>query len=110
MRLLFASSGFESGKDGVGDFARRFADGLIDQGHDCALLALNDAFAPVSSLIDVSPPLPRSKPELRLPQTLPWDRREQVARKFIEEFKPDWICLQFVCYGFQPRGLVANWP
>jgi glycosyltransferase involved in cell wall biosynthesis len=31
-----------------------------------------------------------------------------IARRWLEEFAPDFVSLQFVCYGFHPRGFVGR--
>jgi hypothetical protein len=36
---------------------------------------------------------------------LDWKERIQLARQFLDAFSPDWISLQFVPYGFHPKGL-----
>jgi hypothetical protein len=42
---------------------------------------------------------------LRLPSSLPWPERTALARDWVEEFNPDWVSLQFVPFGFHPKGL-----
>jgi hypothetical protein len=42
---------------------------------------------------------------LRLPGTLPWPERVTLAREWVGEFNPDWVSLQFVPFGFHPKGL-----
>ena len=52
---------------------------------------------------------------------MPWTQRVEEARARLTKFAPDWLSLQFVCYGFHPRGfvnrvaphlrnVVAGWP
>jgi len=45
---------------------------------------------------------------LRCSATMPWIERIRLARMFADDFRPDWMSLHFVCYGFHPRGLVAG--
>jgi hypothetical protein len=99
MRVLFLCSSLEAGRDGVGDYARRLARECTVQGHTCALLALNDRHidAPVESMEDDGTPLLRVA-------SLSGDRDHAVA--FREEFAPDWISLQLVAYGLDPKGLL----
>jgi hypothetical protein len=42
---------------------------------------------------------------LRFPVTLSWAIRVRSARKWLEEFNPHWVSLQFVPFGFHPKGL-----
>lgn len=105
MRIAFLCPSLEPGCDGVGDYTRGLAAELIVQGHDVRLLALNDKF--VESPIE-GEQLAGAVPvkTLRLPAAQDWDARIVLARAFLDAFQPDWISLQFVCYGFQKRGLV----
>ncbi len=61
------------------------------------MLALNDRQLAEGSI--------ESERELRLSANLSWKTRFRVARKFAERFQPELWSLQFVCYGFDPRGL-----
>jgi hypothetical protein len=45
---------------------------------------------------------------LRLPSTLPWHERIDVAEEFLNSFNPTWISLQFVPYGFHAKGIVRG--
>jgi hypothetical protein len=66
-------------------------------GHSAALLALNDRH--------LADGLFESDGELRLSANGPWKPRLEAAQKFAREFGPDVWSLQFVGYGFDPRGL-----
>jgi len=44
-------------------------------------------------------------PVMRLPRATPWRERVTMARQLLHAFKPDWISLQFVPFGFQRKGL-----
>jgi hypothetical protein len=97
MRIAFVCAGAEPGGDGVGDYTRRMAEELRGRGHTAAILALNDR--------SLGAGLERGDNELRLSQVTPWSVRMREARFFLEEFRPDVLSLQFVGYGFDPRGL-----
>lgn len=112
MRIAFVTSGLEPECDGVGDYTTLLAEECERRGHAVARLALNDGR--ISEAID-SPGL------LRLPQTQPWPVRLTRARQWLESFAPDGVSLQFVNYGFHPRGfatatarrlreLLSGWP
>lgn len=104
MRLLFVCAGYEPGMDGVGDYVRRLAESLDTQGHTTAILALNDKAVAQPMQAD----LPRAS--LQLPATLDWPLRIARARAFVREFAPDWVSLQFVCYGWAYQGLPVLLP
>jgi|GEM_PF-174494 len=134
MKLIFICSSLEPGKDGVGDYTRRLAGELIRQGQEVRILALNDkaskleksavssqqleltsglrplTAAPISvfSVSDFQDLQQSEGTEiecLRLPMALSWAERVKLAREWVARFKPDWVSLQFVVYGFHPKGL-----
>ena len=100
VRIAFITACLEPGRDGVGDYSRTLARHCADQGHDCSLLALNDHAAGTDVSGDVH--------EMRVTGALHW--REKIARaeEFLNARRPDWISLQFVLYGWNPRGLITG--
>src|SRR5437899_991410 len=96
MRVTFVCGSLARGRDGVGDYTRRLAETLTRGGHASQLIALNDRHLEVDTGGD----------EIRLPATMPWNYRIEVARASIDAHAPDWISVQFVPYGFANRGLV----
>jgi hypothetical protein len=131
MRLVFLCSSLEIGRDGVGDYTRRLAAECIRQGQEVQILALNDKAkilkpetgnlkletnternsqvsglkSQVLSFIELQESEGTSVECLRLPGTIPWSERVVVARDWLNEFNPDWVSLQFVPFGFHPKGL-----
>jgi hypothetical protein len=101
MNILFITSSFEPGKDGVGDYARLLAQTALLSGHRCAVLALHDKFTHQS----MSYVLDRLS-VLRLPTTLDKKQKTTASKTFIERFQPDWISLQVVSYGYHKFGFV----
>jgi hypothetical protein len=109
VRIAFITSSLEPGRDGVGDYTRRLAGELIRQGHPSIIVGLNDSQIPEAmfesqaiegALISVS----------RLPGVMPWNERAEMARKWLDAFNPDWVSLQFVPFGFHPKGLPFGLP
>jgi len=98
VKIAFVASSLEPGRDGVGDYSTLLAAESSRRGHKVALLALNDQHT--GAVI-------RRDGLLRLPANQPWPERVTEARRWLEEFAPDWISLQFVGYGLHPRGLVG---
>jgi hypothetical protein len=112
MRIAFVTSCLEPECDGVGDYTSLLAEECERRGHAVTRLALNDGR--IFEVIE-SPGL------LRLPAASSWPERLARARVWLEAFSPDWVSLQFVNYGFHPRGfamrtatrlrkLFAGWP
>lgn len=99
MKIAFITSGLEPGRNGVGDYTTLLAGECERRGHATCRIALNDREARAAD---------RAGAELRLAGTLPWDERATVARETLAEFAPHAISLQFVCYGFHPRGFVGR--
>ncbi|HEY4326580.1 MAG TPA: hypothetical protein VGN20_21525 [Mucilaginibacter sp.] len=104
MKIVFLCSSLEPGRDGVGDYTRRLAAELIRQGHFSAALSLNDKFTSdkingtqQSEGIDL--------PVMRLPELWPMKIKLAHAKKYINDFNPDWLSLQFVIFGFHNKGL-----
>jgi hypothetical protein len=95
----------EPGQDGVGDYTAGFAEELRQQGHDVLAISLADRFVnePVlmHRLADGG-----AIQTLRLPSMLQWPQRIVCAKHHVDKFAPEWVSLQFVCYGFHPKGLV----
>lgn len=104
MRILFICSTVEPGKDGVGDYTRRFCAEIIRQGHEAAIIGINDKQISGSTISDQKEDLVHIN-VLRLSSTLQWNDRIKQATLFLENFNPDWVSLQFVPYGFQAKGL-----
>jgi hypothetical protein len=105
MNILFLCSCLEPGRDGVGDYTRRLAGELIRKKHKASIIALNDNYvkgAPISqSQIDLS----ENIPTLRLSNDHSWRKHEPLVNEFVNQFSPDWLSLQYVCYGFSPKGI-----
>jgi hypothetical protein len=94
VKIAFITTCLEPSRDGVGDYTAALAEECGRLGHETARVALCDPFAVKSS----DPRL------LRLGVVENADQTE-IARGFLRDFAPDVVSLQFVCYGFHPRGL-----
>jgi hypothetical protein len=99
MRIAFVTSCLEPECDGVGDYTTLLAAECERRGHAVMRIALHDRHA--RGVIE-APGL------LRFPQALPWEERRILARRRLEEYSPDFVSLQFVAFGFHPRGLVGQ--
>lgn len=107
MHICFLSSSFEPGRDGVGDYARDLAASCTAQRWSARLLALNDPHV-AAPLGETQTARGVALQTLRLPASMPWRERILSARDFLEQQPTDWVSLQFVCYGFHPKGLVIG--
>jgi hypothetical protein len=104
VKVVFLCSCLEPGRDGVGDYTRRLAAELIRQGHFSAALSLNDKYIS-EKLIDIQQSEGADLPVLRLPASWAMKVRLSYAKKYIDDFGPDWLSLQFVIFGFHRKGL-----
>jgi hypothetical protein len=89
----------------VGDYVRRLAIALQQQGHCVAAIAFNDVFVTEASvstqLIDAG-----ELTAVRLPATWPITKRVTYVREWLASFEADWLSLQFVPFSFHPKGLI----
>ena len=95
MKITFLCSGSEPGRDGVGDYTRALAEQVEKLGHATQIIALNDRFA------ENEAPGERC----RFAPSVPWNSRVRLAAKAVDGFDPDVVSVQFVPYGFHPKGL-----
>ena len=105
MRILFLCGSLEPGRDGVGDYCQRLASELYLQGHETALLGLNDIYLQNDLVLGRQTETGISLPQLRLTAFQPDNIRFKKAKDWIENFNPDWVSLQFVIFSFHPKGL-----
>ena len=104
MKILFLCGSLELGRDGVGDYTRRLAGELIRQGHQAAIIALNDRH--VEFKLDEKQEIETiSVLVLRLPSSMSANERFVQAENYIQEFNPKWLSLQYVPFSFQDKGL-----
>jgi glycosyltransferase involved in cell wall biosynthesis len=104
MKIVFLCSCLEPGRDGVGDYTRRLASELIRQGHFSTVLSLNDKYIS-DKYCNIQHSEGIDLPVLRLPAIWAMKIRLNHAKKYIDDFDPDWLSLQFVIFGFHPKGL-----
>lgn len=104
MKILFICSSLEPGRDGVGDYTRRLACELINQGHETTAISLNDKYITnIFTTIQESEGVKLTV--LRLASSQSLKERLNCAKSYINEFNPHWISLQFVIFGYHPKGL-----
>lgn len=104
MKIILICGSLEFGKVGVGDYCRRLSIALYKRGIEVALIGYNDGYIdnPIHSLENFEN---GSFPILRFPRKFNESNKVDLAIKFISDFKPDWLSLQFVSYAFHEKGL-----
>jgi hypothetical protein len=104
MKIAFLCSSLEPGRDGVGDYTRTLAGELVRLGHQVFLIALNDRWITGEKAEEQA-----RLQTLRFGPNLSIAGRVTIARQALDQFAPDWVSLQYVCYGFHPKGLPWRW-
>jgi hypothetical protein len=104
MRVAFICGSLAPGRDGVGDYCRRLGSEMRKLGHDILLISLNDRWCQGEGK-DAE----ESMPLLRCASATPLKQRVEVVGQALQRFRPDWVSLQFVCFGYHPKGLPWRW-
>ncbi|RZL05655.1 MAG: hypothetical protein EOO89_25925, partial [Pedobacter sp.] len=104
MKLTFICGSAEIGKDGVGDYTRRLGIEMVNQGHQVLIVAVNDNVTeeqsekiPVSNAQEIE--------VIRLSSSVSWKDRIGVLELILNDFRPDWVSLQYVPYSFNVKGI-----
>lgn len=98
-KIIFICGSVEIGKDGIGDYTRRLALQCNSLGKETAIIALYDSFIEQDQ---------HENGMLRISDKQTSETRLQKTLKFIDEFRPDGISLQFMPYAFHKRGVVLD--
>ncbi|SEA98860.1 glycosyltransferase [Pedobacter hartonius] len=104
MRLVFLCGSLEPGRDGVGDYTRKLAGGLIAQGHSASVIAINDKYIQETDAA-LQHDHGKGVEVLRIPASMDWKAKALLAETYIKKNNPDWISLQYVSYAYQPKGM-----
>lgn len=105
MNIIFICSCLEPGKDGVGDYTRKLATALIKHGLHSRIIALNDRRLNSETWSGEQCDNKTTINVLRLSSTISWKKRLKLAKKYIHDFDPTFISLQYVPFGYQIKGL-----
>lgn len=105
MRILFVCGSLEPGQDGVGDYTRELAGTLNhDSSVEARIISIRDR-----SEAGVKEEVQNSRNHevnvKRLGANLSFGKRRKEYLEFIQDFKPNWISLQYVPYAFSAKGL-----
>lgn len=104
MKIIFFCGSTEPGKDGVGDYTRRFCGELIRKGQEVRILSLCDHHVS-SYTTDHQAAEETTIIVNRIPMSTSNNQRSIWVQDILNEFQPDWISLQFVTYSFDIKGL-----
>lgn len=104
MNKIFICGSLEPGRDGVGDYSRMMAAALIERGAQVALLAFNDRYVE-GILLEEQEQKGIHIPALRMSANEAAGKRVLEAKKWIDQWDPEWLSLQFVPYAFHKKGL-----
>jgi len=107
MKIVFICSALEPGRDGVGDYTRRLAGELIRRGDDVVIFSLNDRYVD-NVLSGLQCAEGTDVPVVRIPSGYSIKQRFLLAKEQIDQIGPDWLSLQYVPFGFHPKGLHAG--
>ena len=97
MKILFLAPTLQEG-GGVADYTRRLAHALRELGEDVRRISLNEREGEAGEDPD------------RMEARLSWKSRRDRLQGIIDEFEPDIVSLQYVPYGFHPKGLAIRLP
>jgi hypothetical protein len=104
MKLLFICGSAEIGRDGVGDYTRRLGEELVNQGHQVKILAINDNVSAVREEV-ITTKEDQDIVVLRYPSSTTYSDRCYKLDRLLNEYRPDFISLQYVPYSFQAKGI-----
>ena len=106
MKICFLCPSLEPGQDGVGDYTLRLARQLQELGHECLCIAINDNKLGEDSSANREAEISGTGAlVLRFSGRKPWEERIPLLREAVRRFGPDWISLQYVPWGYDPKGL-----
>jgi hypothetical protein len=105
MKIAFLCGSTEPGVDGVGDYTLHLAQSLVIRGNQCIVIALNDQHVNAHHVSSLSQASGDGLLMLRIPASVPWRDKARFLSTQLQQFKPDWISLQYVPYAFNRKGL-----
>lgn len=104
MKVLFICGSLEPGKDGIGDYTAMLAFELIRQHNYIHVISLYDKHkSSLSCENRISDGI--TLKVSRLPVSASHDQRLTAIKDIVDDFKPDWISIQYAGFGFNKRGL-----
>ncbi|MGN6214156.1 hypothetical protein [Parafilimonas sp.] len=105
MKIVFLCGSLQPGRDGVGDYSRKLAAGLMASGNEAMIISLNDKFLPSAWVKEVQHDGLKEITAYRYSSGMQWNKKIRRIEALISSFKPDWLSLQYVSYSFDKKGL-----
>ena len=103
MNIAIICSSAEPGRDGVGDYSVRLGAALTAEGHRVTIIAERDFAVAAAHPVNGER---EGIAVLRLPASMASEQRAHALADALTNFAPDWILVQFVCWGFADRGVL----
>jgi hypothetical protein len=103
MKIAFVCGSLDPGRDGVGDYSRQLAAALLKEGHDARIISWSDRGASSSELFQYCGDI--QVPVLRMPESFSDGKRLFLAQKWVEDFDPEILSLQYVPFSYHHKGL-----
>lgn len=102
MRILFICPSQRPQACGVGDYTRGLASACEERGIRCGIISLNEPDAKHADGTEDT--------DLRWCCGVDehWKSKASKLGHAVDRFAPDWVSLQFVPYGYHPRGLCRD--
>lgn len=105
MKIMFIVGSLVEKKNGVADYVLNLSKALEKLGHQIAIISINDTNHVNSNFKSI---MQESHPRVRLSNNLPEKHKINLINQTAEQFKPDWISLQFVSFAYHKKGLPFN--
>lgn len=105
MKVLFICNSLEDGKDGIGDYTRKIS--LECKARDISplIVALNDKY-----VFQLTTGYFNDIPYYRIPSQFSISKKESIVKEILNNNAGiDWISIQFVNYGLNPKGIVKEY-
>lgn len=103
-KIVFLTANCTWGKCGVGDYSLLLAKCFERNGSKAAVIGLRDRYCENITLMN-SP-----VESISIPVSLSSKQADLEAKAFLERFKPDFVSLQLVTYGFHAKGMPVFLP
>ncbi|TVP75362.1 MAG: hypothetical protein EA353_14110 [Puniceicoccaceae bacterium] len=102
MRILFICPSQRPQACGVGDYTRRLASACEERGIQCGILSLSEPDPKDADGVD------GTNMRWRCGADEHWRNKAAKLERVVDQIAPDWVSLQFVPYGYHPRGLCRD--
>ncbi len=102
MKIMFIVGSLEEKKNGVADYVLNLRNVLLNLGHQVVVISINDTKYVTNNNQRLTQ---ESNLKIRISNNLPFKNKIKLINQITEQFKPDWISLQFVSFAYQKKGL-----